>query len=225
MWGELPRRRTCISFPGSLKVKKTKTKQKTSTNHHLQLLPLLVNPTAYLALIGGGDIVDEWKARHGQHNRIYCEGTYWHGDKLSQAYASADIFVLPSNFEALGNVILEAMASGVVAVGCNAGGVPHMIQHRKNGILFENGDTDGLAYSISELIDNRTLRTHLADAGRKYAESINWETSSYYISEMYHRIVKYHAEGLTVVSLLLIFLLFFFFGIKESTCFSFVDAS
>ena len=112
---------------------------------------LSVNPTAYLALIGGGDLAPEWKLKHGAENRIFCLGEHWFGEKLSMAYASSDIFVLPSNFEALGNVILEAMASGVATVGCNAGGVPHMIKHKQNGLLFERFDADGLASAVREV--------------------------------------------------------------------------
>jgi sulfoquinovosyltransferase len=49
------------------------------------------------------------------------------GDRLSAAFASADCFVMPSDSETLGFVVLEAMASGVPVVGARAGGIPSLI--------------------------------------------------------------------------------------------------
>lgn len=49
------------------------------------------------------------------------------GDDLSQAFASADVFVMPSDSETLGFVVLESMASGVPVVGAKAGGIPDLI--------------------------------------------------------------------------------------------------
>lgn len=51
------------------------------------------------------------------------------GEALSQAFASADVFVMPSDSETLGFVVLESMASGVPVVGADAGGIPDLIQH------------------------------------------------------------------------------------------------
>lgn len=53
------------------------------------------------------------------------------GEPLSQAFASADVFVMPSDSETLGFVVLESMASGVPVVGADAGGIPDLIQHGK----------------------------------------------------------------------------------------------
>ena len=57
--------------------------------------------------------------------------------ELSRAFAAADIFVMPSDSETLGFVVLESMASGVPVVGCNAGGIPSIIDHEDTGYLFE----------------------------------------------------------------------------------------
>lgn len=53
------------------------------------------------------------------------------GEALSQAFASADVFVMPSETETLGFVVLESMASGVPVVGANAGGIPDLIDDGK----------------------------------------------------------------------------------------------
>ena len=52
------------------------------------------------------------------------------GDDLSMAYASADIFVMPSESETLGFVVLEAMASGLAVVAVAAGGLTDIITQK-----------------------------------------------------------------------------------------------
>jgi sulfoquinovosyltransferase len=49
------------------------------------------------------------------------------GEELSQSFASADVFLMPSDSETLGFVVLESMASGVPVIGANAGGIPNLI--------------------------------------------------------------------------------------------------
>ena len=55
------------------------------------------------------------------------------GQELSEAYASADVFVMPSETETLGFVVLEAMASGVPVVAVAAGGLTDIVADNKTG--------------------------------------------------------------------------------------------
>jgi glycosyltransferase involved in cell wall biosynthesis len=62
------------------------------------------------------------------------------GQELSEAYASADVFVMPSETETLGFVVLEAMASAVPVVAVAAGGLTDIIsQDGKTGLLYSPG--------------------------------------------------------------------------------------
>jgi sulfoquinovosyltransferase len=64
-----------------------------------------------------------------------------HGDALSQAYASADVFVMPSETETLGFVVMEAMASGLPVVAVAAGGITDIItRDGEIGFLYQPGD-------------------------------------------------------------------------------------
>ena len=61
-------------------------------------------------------------------------------DELSAAFASADVFVMPSDSETLGFVVLEAMASGIPVVGVAAGGLVDIIQNDNTGYLVKNSE-------------------------------------------------------------------------------------
>ena len=67
-----------------------------------------------------------------------------HGEELSQAYASGDVFIMPSESETLGLVVLEAISSGLPVVAARAGGIPDIIpedQHGNIGYIFNPGDS------------------------------------------------------------------------------------
>ena len=64
-------------------------------------------------------------------------------------YNSADVFVLPSLSENLPNTIMEAMACGVPSVGFRVGGIPEMIDHKKNGYVANYREADQSALQQS----------------------------------------------------------------------------
>ncbi len=68
--------------------------------------------------------------------------------RIVDVYNSADVFVLPSLSENLPNTIMEAMACGVPSVGFRVGGIPEMIEHRKNGYVANYRDAADLATGI-----------------------------------------------------------------------------
>lgn len=86
-------------------------------------------PKARLALVGGGPDSESLK-EHFKGTKTVLAGQMT-GEALSQAFASADVFVMPSDTETLGFVVLESMASGVPVVGANAGGIPDLIDDGK----------------------------------------------------------------------------------------------
>lgn len=99
-----------------------------------------------------------------------------HGLELSQAFASADVFVFPSDSETLGFVVLEAMASGTPVVAANAGGVPSLIDHGKTSFLVETGNIAGFCDFITQLKDDK-FRNAIGQHARSEAENWNWESS------------------------------------------------
>uniref|UniRef100_A0A7S2YAZ2 Glycosyltransferase subfamily 4-like N-terminal domain-containing protein n=1 Tax=Entomoneis paludosa TaxID=265537 RepID=A0A7S2YAZ2_9STRA len=99
------------------------------------------------------------------------------GDELSQAFASADTFIMPSDSETLGFVVLESMASGVPVVGAAAGGIPDLIDSEKTGFLVTPGDTDTYVQRLEQLRDE-SFRKKMGQAARKEAERWGWEAAT-----------------------------------------------
>ena len=86
--------------------------------------------------------------------------------RVAECYAASDIVVVPSLYEPLGYVVLEAMASGKAIVASNTGGIPEMLTDRQTGLLFPPGDADKLADCLRELMDKPELREALGAAAR-----------------------------------------------------------
>ncbi len=100
---------------------------------------------------------------------------YVEGRALSQVYSAADVFVFPSRVETLGNVVLEAMASGLPVIGADQGGTVENVRHGLNGLLVPAGDADRFAEAIVRLVDDPGLRERLARNARAWAEDRSWE--------------------------------------------------
>jgi tetratricopeptide (TPR) repeat protein len=79
---------------------------------------------------------------------IYSLGSIADENQLSLAYSAADAFVIPSLEDNLPNTVVEAMACGVPVVGFEIGGIPDMIEHKKNGFLARPRDVASLLEGI-----------------------------------------------------------------------------
>ncbi len=113
-----------------------------------------------LLLIGDGPDRSqaEWLAvQRGIHDDVIFLGKQ---DRVNEKLAIADIMLLPSQLESFGLAALEAMASQVVPIATNVGGLPEVVDHGKTGFLAKVGDVDTMAaYAIDLLSDENKLRT------------------------------------------------------------------
>ncbi|MEX2540794.1 MAG: glycosyltransferase [Trueperaceae bacterium] len=145
--------------------------------------PITRLPGVRLAFVGAGPAEGFLRKRFESTRTVFTG--YMSGDELAQAYASADVFAFPSDTETLGFVAMEAMASGVPAVGANAGGIPDVIQHGQNGLLFEPGDLDDLTEKLDLLLRDADLRMRLAGAARLSMEGLSWRVATEKLVEYY----------------------------------------
>ncbi len=79
--------------------------------------------------------------------------------------AAADIFVMPSNHEPLGNVILEAWAQHKPVVSSRSEGPSWFMREGENGLFAEIGDADSFAKAIERLINDPVLAAKVAEGG------------------------------------------------------------
>lgn len=91
--------------------------------------------------------------------------------QMSEHIGRCGIFVLPSRTEAMGRVLIEAMAAGKPRIGSNAGGIPITIEHGVDGLLFKKGDVDALAQQLETLMSDPALREKLGRNARARYES------------------------------------------------------
>jgi phosphatidylinositol alpha 1,6-mannosyltransferase len=97
-----------------------------------------------------------------------------HGLQLATAYASADIFIFPSATETFGQVVREAMASGLPSVAIRAGGVQDVVRDGSTGILCPPGDDDAFVQATKILVGDPDLRRSAGRAARREAEKHTW---------------------------------------------------
>lgn len=111
------------------------------------------------------------------------------GEELSKTYASADVFLFPSGSETFGNVLLEAMASGLATLSVDAGGVKEFAVHQKNSYVCKYHDVDDIAKGIIELYQNQNLREKLKKGALQTANQRSWETIFDQLLNDYQKII------------------------------------
>ena len=140
---------------------------------------------ARLALVGGGPRADALARRRVPGVRMMGE---LGGAELSSAYASADIFAFPSTSETFGNVLLEAMASGVAPVVAASGGVLDFSRHGENAWLVEPNSRDALAEGIGRLAGDPALRARLGAGAVRTAVARRWDVIHDGLAELYREV-------------------------------------
>ena len=144
--------------------------------------PILeAHPEARLALVGDGPH-RKALASHFAGLPVFFAG-FLHGNDLAAAFASSDIFVMPSRTETLGLVVLEAMSSGLPVVAARAGGIPEMIEDGVSGNLFDD-ELDAIS-AIGELIGSSERRKALGAVARARACDHSWTAATRLLLEHY----------------------------------------
>lgn len=133
----------------------------------LMLLQDEVPPLWHLDIVGDGParpVYEEMAARLGLTDRVTFHGLK-SKPEVAEFMRRADLFVLPSMWENLPCVLIEAMASGLPVVASKTGGVPEIVD-QDTGVLVPPGDAPALAKGIADVLRSLDRYDHTVIAGR-----------------------------------------------------------
>jgi len=105
-----------------------------------------------------------------EENGIRLLGKLQKSDLINELMAS-DLFVHPSHIDNSPNSICEAMLLGMPVIATYAGGIPSIVENKKEGLLVQDGDPYSLSGAILEMIGNTTMANELGVNARKRARS------------------------------------------------------
>jgi len=124
------------------------------------------------------------------------------GEDLAQAYADMDIFVFPSHTDTFGNVVLEAMASGVAPVVSSRGGPKYLVQAGVSGLIAEQ-ESDFITH-VAMLLERPERLLAMRQAAREHAIRSTWDEAFEPVYEAYKLALanrrSVHAGGVAAVA-------------------------
>jgi glycosyltransferase involved in cell wall biosynthesis len=141
-------------------------------------------PGLSLALVGDGPHRAALE-RHFAGQAVHFAGAL-RGEELAAAFASADVFVFPSETDTFGLVLLEAMASGCSVVAARAGGIPDVVREERDGLLYAPGDEAALVAAVRRVIESSAERQLMRWSARMRAESWSWGSAVDDLRRQYH---------------------------------------
>ncbi len=97
------------------------------------------------------------------------------GKELARMFASCDVFVFPSTTETFGNVVLEAMASGIPTVVSSKGGQVGFVKDQHSGLIARAKDPMDFVRKIDKLLQDANLNAKIKRNARIYAQSQSWD--------------------------------------------------
>jgi len=109
------------------------------------------------------------------------------GEALARAYANMDVFAFPSRTDTFGNVVLEAMASGVPVVVTNSGGPKYIVRHGIDGFVARSG-TEFVDYTAQLLRRPQELAA-MRQAAREHALGASWEAVFERVYQVYGEVL------------------------------------
>jgi glycosyltransferase involved in cell wall biosynthesis len=145
-------------------------------------------PDACLAVVGDGPQRAELERRFAGRSAHFVG--YLRGEALAQAYASADAFVYASETETMGNVVLEAMASGCAVVAPRAGGIPGLVEEGRTALLYAPSDLDDAVRTTGAVLTDDALRLRLGRSAREAVAGWGWDHSVEGVRAVYRQAIR-----------------------------------
>ncbi|MFX0137825.1 MAG: glycosyltransferase family 4 protein [Candidatus Hodarchaeota archaeon] len=143
-------------------------------------------------MVGTGPLLNQLRKKVRNMNlqkKILLLG-YIKKERLLQLYRGAYIHLIPSAYEGLPNVLLEAMSSGIPVVANNVGGISDVISSGVNGFLVSSKNPSEMIKVINKLLENVNLRNKIGKNARKTIEKYyTWDIMAEKFLENYYSII------------------------------------
>ncbi|WP_336957819.1 glycosyltransferase family 1 protein [Sphingobium aquiterrae] len=148
------------------------------------------NPHVRPLIVGAGPAADAFAPL----DRVLFAG-HLQDEALARAVASADILLHPSLTEAFGNVVLEAMASGLAVVSTDSPSSAMLIRDGKSGILCPPQDAAAMAAAVEALIADPGRRRALGMSARRASRAHGWNAASQSVEHAYRSVLDRRAHA------------------------------
>ena len=132
---------------------------------------LAIDPSIRVVVVGDGPLRASLETRNPDFHFTGARV----GPDLAAHYASADVFLFPSTTETFGNVVLEAMASGLAVLAYDDAAARQHVGHMVSGLLAPREDTHLFTHLAALLAHDPALRLSLGREARRVSSEIPWE--------------------------------------------------
>jgi len=153
-------------------------------------IPALRQTDAHLLIVGDGQKrgqLTELCAQHGVEAKCHFTGFVSAADGLADIYRLATVFVMASQIETQGIVLLEAAASGLPIVAINATCIPEIVLHNVNGFLVPPDDLAQMSARLMQLIHDPATAHEMGRAGRIIAQKHSIQKSMTAYENLFNR--------------------------------------
>lgn len=140
----------------------------------------------FLLVGGGGDEVMLRSLAKGLSNVSFIGFV----DNVGDYLGAFDVFILPSNKEGIGGILLDAMDKGLPVVASRVGGLPEIVSDGQNGLLIDPGRPDQLQAAVLRLAESDELRQQLGSCGRKFARDFTAAAMAANYLQLYESILR-----------------------------------
>ncbi|WP_236658326.1 glycosyltransferase family 4 protein [Pseudomonas knackmussii] len=148
------------------------------------------HPNLHMRLIVVGDGPQRAQLAQELPDALFCG--LQRGEELARHYASGDLFLFPSLSETFGNVVLEALASGLAVVAYDQAAAGQHIRHGHNGVLAPPGDEAEFIDAANWLLEDRERLRRVRLNARQHAGRLEWsgivERFEGYLLDASHRL-------------------------------------
>jgi glycosyltransferase involved in cell wall biosynthesis len=127
-------------------------------------------PDSLFVLVGGGPLHESLKRDNPDF--VFCG--MQRGERLARHYASGDVFLFPSQTETFGNVVTEAMASGLAVVAYNQAAAREHISTGETGVLVSGTSAAAFTDAAEQVCRDLEEVRKMGSGAAVYAESLGW---------------------------------------------------